>query len=214
MNQFSYKNYYHRNLPHIQPEGGTFFITSRLAGSLPIEVVEKLNQERELINSELEKISNQHERVEQAYLASRRLFGKWDKALDESNTGIKYLANEQIAKLVADSLHFRDGKVYDLIAYCIMPNHKHVVFTPLEETENKYFSLSKIMHSLKRHTARQANLALERTGVFWQHENYDHFIRDEAELERIVKYILYNPVKANLVKEQTDWQWSYCKYKM
>lgn len=213
-NKLSYKFSYRRRLPHIQPEGATFFVTSRLADSLPMDVVEKLHNERTTIDAELAKIINKHERAEQAYLASRRLFGKWDKALDESDTGIKYLANEQIAKLVADSLHYRDGKVYDLIAYCIMPNHKHVVFTPLEETENKYFSLSKIMHSLKRHTARQANLVLERTGVFWQHENYDHFIRDEAELERIVKYILYNPVKANLVKEQTDWQWSYCKYKM
>lgn len=214
MNQFSYKNYYHRNLPHIQPEGATLFVTSRLAGSLPIEVVERLHRERELIDAELEKITNLHERAEKAYLESRRIFGKWDSALDESNTGIKYLANPQIAKLVADSLHYRDSKVYDLIAYCIMPNHIHLVFMPLEEAKGKYFSLATIMHSLKRHTARQANITLKRTGSFWQHESYDHFVRNDAELERIIKYILYNPVKANLVKEQTDWKWSYCKYNM
>jgi hypothetical protein len=33
-------------------------------------------------------------------------------------------------------------------------------------------------------------------------------------LERIVKYVLYNPVKANLVNEQKDWKWTYCKYDM
>lgn len=113
-----------------------------------------------------------------------------------------------------ESLHFRDGKVYELIAYCIMPNHIHIIFTPLQESKDKYYSLSKIMHSLKRHTAREANLFLGRSGAFWQHENYDHFVRDDAELERIVKYVLYNPVKANLVKEQSDWKWSYCKYDM
>ena len=214
MNQFSFKNFYRRNLPHIQPEGAIFFVTSRLANSLPMDVVEKLRRERDVIDAELAKITDKYERAEKAYLASRRLFGKWDKALDSSSTGIMYLSNVQVAKLVADSLHFRDGKVYELIAYCIMPNHIHIVFMPLEESKGKYYSLSKIMHSLKRHTAREANLILGRAGSFWQHENYDHFARDEAELERIIKYVLYNPVKANLVKEQTDWKWSYCKYDM
>ncbi len=179
-----------------------------------MDVVEKLHRERDLIDAELANIANEHERAEKAYLASRRLFGKWDNALDQSNTGIKYLANAQVAKLVVENLHYRDGKVYELIAYCIMPNHIHIVFMPLEESKGKYYSLSKIMHSFKRHIAREANLILGRTGSFWQHENYDHFVRDDAELERIVKYILYNPVKANLVKEQADWQWSYCKYDM
>jgi REP element-mobilizing transposase RayT len=95
-----------------------------------------------------------------------------------------------------------------------MPNHLHIVFTPLKESRGKYYPLSKIMHSLKRHTAREGNLILGREGAFWQHENYDHVVRDEAELERIIRYILYNPVKANLVKEQKHWKWAYCKYDM
>lgn len=212
--KLSYKFSYHRRLPHIQPEGATFFVTSRLAGSLPPEVVEKLHRERDLIDAELARIADKRERAEKAYLASRRLFGKWDRAMDASSTGIRYLANTKVAKLVVESLHFRDGKVHELIAYCIMPNHIHIVFRPLEESNDKYYSLSKIMHSLKRHTAHEANLILGRSGTFWQHENYDHFARDNAELERIVKYVLHNPVKANLVKEQTDWKWSYCKYDM
>ena len=212
--KLSYKFSYHRRLPHIQPEGATFFVTSRLAGSLPEDVVERLHRKRDLIDEELSKIADKRERDEKAYLLSRRLFSKWDSALDNSNTGIRHLANPKIANLVVESLHFRDGKMYELIAYCIMPNHAHIVFTPLEESKGKYFSLSKIMHSLKRHTAHEANLILGRSGTFWQHENYDHFARDNAELERIVKYVLYNPVKANLVKEQANWKWSYCKYDM
>ena len=77
-----------------------------------------------------------------------------------------------------------------------------------------HFGLTEILHSLKRYTARKANKILQRNGAFWQDESYDHFIRDDAELERIEKYVLYNPVKANLVKEQADWKWSYCKYAM
>ncbi len=210
--KLSYQFAYHRRLPHIQPEGATFFVTSRLAGSLPIEMIEKLQQEKEKFELELERIVNKEERTTKAYSATWHLFNKWDDALDISNAHIDYLSNPCIAELVSESIHYRDGKVYDLIAFCIMPNHMHIVFTPLKEAIEKYYSLSKIMHSLKRHTARQANQYLDHSGEFWQHENYDHFVRDEAELERIVKYVLYNPVKAGLVKEQGDWKWTYCKY--
>ena len=101
-----------------------------------------------------------------------------------------------------------------MLAYCIMPNHAHLVLTPYESSDTADYSLTKIMHNIKRNSANHANKTLGRTGAFWQHESYDHFVRDDAELERIVKYVLYNPVKAELVKEQTDWKWNYCKYEM
>ena len=41
--------------------------------------------------------------------------------------------------------------------------------------------------------------------MFWQHESYDHWVRDDEELERIVAYIAANPVKANLVRQPQDW---------
>lgn len=210
--RLSYKFSYHRRLPHIQPEGATFFLTSRLADSLPTEVIERLHQEKEKLDYELEKIFNKKEQEETKHFASERMFSQWDDALDASNTGTRYLSDPRIANLVSESIHYRNGKVYDLIAFCVMPNHMHLVFTPLKEDTEKYYSLSKIMHSLKRHTAREANLIRGRSDAFWQHENYDHFIRDGTELERIVKYVLYNPVKANLVNEQKNWKWSYCKY--
>jgi REP element-mobilizing transposase RayT len=93
-----------------------------------------------------------------------------------------------------------------------MPNHVHLVLTPYESSETADYSLTKIMHNIKRNSANHANKVLDRTGAFWQHETYDHFIRDETELERIIKYVLYNPVKAGLVKDQNDWKWTYCKY--
>ena len=69
------------------------------------------------------------------------------------------------------------------------------------------------MHSLKRYTGTQANLILERTGQqFWQHENYDHVVRDDGEFERIMNYVLFNPAKAKLVDSWEKWGWSYCKY--
>ncbi len=214
MSQFSFKNFYRRNLPHIQPEGATLFITFRLANSLPKEVVERLKAEKEEAEKRISQIADKRERERQLDLEHRRLFGKWDEALDSLAYGEKYLSNPQVADLVSGSLHYRDGKVYDLEAFCIMSNHVHLVCAPLEESEGKYHSLSKIMHSLKRFTAYEANQILARDGTFWQHENYDHYVRDEAELERIIKYVIYNPVKAGLVDDWTKWKWTYSKYNL
>ncbi len=88
----------------------------------------------------------------------------------------------------------------------------HLVFTPLPKDGDKYHSLSKIMQTIKGRSAYQANPLLNRRGNFWQHENYDHVVRDKAEWDRIIIYVLNNPVKAGLVQQWQDWPWSYCKY--
>lgn len=137
--------------------------------------------------------------------------------MDRAETGPHWLADPRIAKLVYDSIRYRDGKVYELDCLTIMSNHVHQVIEPLAAAVGQDailpYSISKIMHSLKRYTGRQANLILARTGQpFWQHENYDHVARNEKEYERIIWYILNNPVKAGLVDSWEKWQWSYCKW--
>ena len=204
-NNLSFREFYKRRLPHIQIEGATYFLTFRLANSMPIEALDRLAEEKRLISKLPE---NQKASAHFAW------FTKYDDYLDMAFHGNLYLKNEHIADMVAESIQFRDGKAYDLIAYCIMPNHGHLICMPLKKSVETYFGLTEILHSLKRHTAREANKILQRTGTFWQDESYDHFIRDDAELEKIVNYVLYNPVKATLVKEQTDWKWSYSKYEM
>ena len=111
--------------------------------------------------------------------------------------------------MVADSLHFRDDKIYTLDAFSIMSNHAHIVITPLAKSEGIFHALPAIMHSLKRYTAYQANLLLGREGEFWQGESYDHVVRDEAEYRRIVTYVLNNPVKAGLVETWEQWRWNF-----
>jgi putative DNA methylase len=64
------------------------------------------------------------------------------------------------------------------------------------------------MHSLKSYTAHEANRLLSRTGSFWQDESYDHWVRDEDELGRIIDYIALNPVSAKLVAKPYEWFWS------
>ena len=93
----------------------------------------------------------------------------------------------------------------------MMPNHVHMVCTPLLQEDDTYHLLHRILQSLKRYTARQANEMLGRRGSFWQAESYDHVVMDSAELERIVQYIIDNPVNAGLVSERESWPWTYCR---
>jgi REP element-mobilizing transposase RayT len=195
---------YHRNLPHIQPPGATLFVTFRLAGSLPAEVAAALCAEADRTRAELELIPDSLVRAERISQEQRRFFGKWDAALDVS-PGPNWLRNPAVAALLVENLHHFAGKRYDLTAYCIMPNHVHVVLTPLLKNDSEYYPLAQIMHTMKGYTAVRANRLLGRSGAFWQHESYDHGVRNEDELQRIVRYVLTNPVRAGLVADWQDW---------
>ncbi len=100
--------------------------------------------------------------------------------------------------MVQNALMHFDGDRYEIVAWCIMPNHVHVIVRPLGENQ-----LSEILHSWKSFTAKEANRILRRTGQFWQEEYYDHLIRDEEEFNAEVQYVLDNPLKAGL----KDWPW-------
>lgn len=202
------EEFYKRKLPHIQPKGATLFVTFRLAGSLPQSVIERLRAERE---TEVQAATTNEAR----YLAERRYFDRFDQQLHQSG-GPHYLKQPALAQLIADSLHHRDQTVYRLDAFTVMSNHVHVVFAPLQKDVNpdgtpQYHKLSKIMQSLKRHTANECNKLLGRQGTFWQAESYDHIVRDAAEWERIICYVLNNPVKAGLVTEWWEWPYTYCR---
>ena len=207
-----YKISYRRHLPHFQPPGVMLFVTFRLAGSIPRQIQQELMAEAERVEARLARITDLRQRAEQARLERHRLFGRWDAALDMAKDGPDWLGRPEVAALVAESLHSRDGQVYDLDTFCIMPNHVHVVFTPLRREDETYEALPAIMQGLKGSTAYQANLLLGRRGSFWQHESYDHGVRDEGERRRIIAYVLNNPVKAGLVQHWQDWPWSYSKY--
>jgi putative transposase len=199
------KIYYRRNLPHYQPPGGTYFVTFRLAGPFPQEVVARLNEERAKAERQLLEVGGKEE--EGSNQRRKRHFIRFDKLLDTARHGPRWLHNAEVARVVSDALHYRDGREYELLAYCIMPNHVHLVVT-LERTD---ISLYKVLHSLKRFTGREANKILSREGAFWQHESYDHVVRDGKELLRVIAYVLGNPEKAGLVDTWEAWRWSYCK---
>jgi putative transposase len=211
MNTLEYQLTYRRHLPHIQPPGATLFVTYRLVDSMPKTVQEELLAEILATRRRLDQIEDAAKRATIAYEEQRRMFGRWDAVLDKATSGPRWLSEPAVAQVVRGSLHHLDGDVYDLDTYCIMSNHSHVVFTPLAKDDETYHALPAIMQSLKGFTARKANDILGRKGQFWQHESYDHVVRDEAELLRIRRYVLENPVKAGLVAHWQEWPWSYCK---
>jgi REP element-mobilizing transposase RayT len=116
------------------------------------------------------------------------------------------LKDPKIAIVVQDALRFFDSQRYLLAAWCIMPNHVHVVFSPLPP-----HSVSEILKSWKGFTARRANQLLNRNGPFWGVESFDHLIRSPEYFEQFVSYVHNNPVKAGLCRTPEDWPYSsYC----
>jgi REP element-mobilizing transposase RayT len=207
---------YYRHRPHIQPPGATLFVTFRLHGSLPKHVIEQLRDEYDRLNKLMMQYAvenRQGKKYQKYYILQKQLIGRYDDLLHQSTTGPHYLKEAKIAQLVCLAMQYWDQKKYDLLAYCVMSNHVHNVFTPLEKTEGVFHSLERIMHSIKSYTATEANKLLNRKGKpFWAHESFDHYSRSNEETERIVSYVLNNPVKAGLVESWKEWPWSYCKY--
>ncbi len=127
-----------------------------------------------------------------------------DRMLDTARTGPLYLRQHDIAGMVVEALRYREQGLahYRLHSYVVMANHVHVLVTPS-------VAVSKLMHSLKRYTAREGNRMLGVIGQpFWQDESYDRLVRDEQELQRIMHYIEMNPVKAGLASSPEEFRWS------
>jgi len=108
------------------------------------------------------------------------------------------MRDSRVARIVADAIRHFHGQRYRLLAWCVMPNHVHVLFSPQPGHE-----LETILHSWKSYSANKANTLLARSGPFWQREYFDHLVRDESSLRKITKYIQDNPKRAGLL----NWPW-------
>jgi REP element-mobilizing transposase RayT len=186
-------------LPHVKRQGASYFITFRLVDSLPKEVLLRFEHEHAEALRRLPAKANS----EAAEDIHRELRRKIERYLDQG-VGECHLRRPEIADLVADALRHFHSQQYLLDDWVVMPNHVHLMLWPMPN-----FTLSEILKSRKRHTARQANLILGRAGEsFWQRESYDHWIRNDDEKARIRRYIRMNPAKAGLCKAPEDWKWS------
>lgn len=190
--------YYERYLPHRLPPGETIFITFRLAGSLPQGTLARLQAEAQLAQQQYEFDTSLR------YAEQKRYFGRFDTLLDGADHGPTWLRQPAVAAIVQQAICYPAGKGYDLVCYCIMPNHVHLIVALPDNAP----PLVKTLQLLKGYSSFQINKLLGLSGAFWQAESFDHVVRP-GELGRIVSYVLENPVKAGLIDVWQKWPYSY-----
>ena len=189
----SRKEWYSRGyLPHRDATGLLQAVTFRLADSLPQEKLERLEEELRGLPETL-RGAERRQRIEQ-----------W---LD-AGMGCCALRHPEMASQMRDALRHFDSQRYRLIAWCIMPNHVHV----LMET---FAPIARIVQGWKSVTARWALAQNEKLGLgipdskhLWMRDYWDRFIRNDGHFESVVLYIHQNPVHAGLSERAEDWRWS------
>ena len=173
------------NLPHIYKEGCTYFVTFSLFDAVSKHVRRKslivAGDDQELIAAKLD---------------------------PEPSSGSCLLQDARAAKIVEDALLHFQGKRYALSAWCVMPNHVHVVVTPTQG-----FSLSNILHSWKSYSAHEINGVLGRTGKVWEEEAFDHLVRNEGAFSKFVDYTENNPVTAGLCERPGAWAFGSARFR-
>ena len=126
-------------LPRLEHAGSNYFVTFRLAGSLPKTVRDDFVFERNNIEKfarDQSRVLSKHEKQQLDYLLSSKVQQYLDRC-----EGDCWLQLPAIAEAVIGTMKHFNGLRYELQAWCIMPNHVHVVFT-----DNGKSNLKTILH--------------------------------------------------------------------
>jgi REP-associated tyrosine transposase len=119
---------------------------------------------------------------------------------------------EHVRSIVLDCCLHDNGEKFDLRVAVVMPDHVHMIFTPLVDNQAmEVCSLAKIMDAIKGASAHKVNKLLGRKGRVWQPESFDHVLRSSESLDAKVQYLLENPVRLGLVNEWTQYPWLWTK---
>jgi REP element-mobilizing transposase RayT len=129
----------------------------------------------------------------------------FDEALDR-DAGECVLATPRCASIVQNELLHHDGDRYRLLAWCVMPNHVHIVADRVQD-------LPGTVRRWKTWTTRQINAVVGREGGLWKREYFERFARSEHHLQTMIHYVEQNPVVAGLVATASDWEWSSAGYR-
>ena len=116
---------------------------------------------------------------------------------------VKVFENPRAAECARETiLHYRDLDYFYLPAYCIMPDHIHLLIIPISPTRH----LSRIVATIKNAT----NASLKRFGlrVRWQWGYFDRILRRSESTTRVAEYIMMNPVRKGLVTDFRRWPYS------
>lgn len=197
-------------LPLYHPGPATCFATLRLAGSLPAHILHELLENRQACREILARIAEAPNR--DAVCAEEELtcLEEFDRHLWKHRAGPEWLGEPQVAAMLSETLRQNDGTEYDLLMYCIMPNHVHCVIDTGRFHGHEHHA-PKAVSALKRHTAHQANTLLHRTGFFWEHDHLEYPVRTTETLSRILWHVLADPVRSNLSDTWHAWPWNYCR---
>ena len=104
------------------------------------------------------------------------------------------------------------GKKYHLHAVVIMPEHVHLLLTPLRDSSGWPYPLAAILKLIKGTSARSVNKVLNTSGPVWQEESFDHVLRSEESFEEKLEYIRQNPVRRGLVQKPEDYRWLWIEH--
>ncbi len=184
-----------QNLPHWRQWGVTYFVTSRLADSVPAVIADEWRFKRDAwlcahgirSTEELRHLTN-----EERHEYQREFTVKFHELLDAGH-GECVLSRADCADILISRLVAGHGTAYQLNAWVVMPNHLHALVEPGKGT-----ALGEIVRHWKGGSAFEINRALGRNGSLWQREPFDHIVRSEPQLEHFQKYIIENPKKAGL----------------
>ncbi|MGJ8644786.1 MAG: transposase [Luteolibacter sp.] len=176
------------NLPHWQQSGATYFVTYRLADSIPKELLDRWKYERETWLAD-----NPEPWSEETEAEYHKIFsGEIDRMMDAGH-GQCILRKKPFQAILEESFHYFHMSRYFIHSWVVMPNHVHVLFTLSSEVK-----LESVISTWKRHTARQINSALSSEGSLWQRDYFDRVIRDWKHFSNVARYIRKNPAKAKL----------------
>ncbi len=169
---------YRRHLPHWRQDGATYFVTFRLADSLPNERLAELKH----LKSSWQERHPVPWNTEDWESYNREITRKVEQWLDAGH-GNCWLKGEKVAGCLGETLRHFDTLHYDLFCYVIMPNHCHLAIRPLA-----LHSLESILKSRKSMATRLINPLIESSGYLWQQESYDRIVRDREHLRRVLRY--------------------------
>ena len=174
-------------LPHCDFPNLVQLVTFRLADSLPQS---RLSEWRHLI--EIEDHREKRARLE-AYL--------------DRGYGACHLRMERVARLVEQALlHFHRDR-YELRAWCVMPNHVHVL------VEVWQIPLSLLIRSWKQFVQTQANTGAHPVQLHWQRDYWDTYMRSEDQEKKAIDYTENNPVKTTLCPDPKAWPFSSARFR-
>lgn len=182
---FLHTTRFHRGkLPHWEVESGRYFVTVRLADSLPREVVLRLQE----IHRSIAEITPSSE----AFVALQREYFRTMETHLDAGAGECLLRQPVHAKLIVEELRSLADWSIDVPHYTTMPNHWHALVVPGGKCTH---SLADIMKRVKGRTGNRIRKSIGGSGAVWQREWFDRWMRNDAEWDRTVAYIRNNPSK-------------------